>query len=130
LDSGKYKLTDINTITVPKEIFLEAKDDYKEVNLDKDETKGDKIVGTINLDSSSNIVLAVPYDKGFTVEVDGKQTKYTESIQNTITFPIKKGNHTIVITYQAPWKKAGSILSIIGLISFMILLMKQKISHK
>ena len=129
-DSGKYKLTDINIINVPKEIFLEAKDDYKEVNLDKDETKGDKIVGTINLDSSSNIVLAVPYDKGFTVEVDGKQTTYTESIQNTITFPIKKGNHTIVITYQAPWKKAGSILSIIGLISFMILLMKQKISHK
>ena len=129
-EPGKYKLKDINILSIPTDILIKAKENYQEVKIDKTATIGDQIAGSIDLDHNSNIILAVPYDKGFTVWIDGKKTNYTESIQNTITFPIEKGKHSIIITYQASWKKAGSIVSLIGIISFMLILIKQKISQK
>lgn len=129
-EPGKYKLKDINILSFSTDTLIKAKENYQEVKIDKIATKGDQIVGSTNLDHNSNIVLAVPYDKGFTVQVDGKKINYMESIQNTITFPIKKGKHSIIVTYQAPWKKIGSIVSIIGIICFTIILIKQKESQK
>lgn len=120
LSKGNYDLENITAYAIPKSKFLDAKAEVTPFKLDTKKTKGDKIIGTINVLKDENMVLALPYDKGFKVKVDGQEVKYKESIQNGITFPIEKGNHNIEIVYEAPYKDLGSLLSVIGLITFII----------
>ena len=82
----------------------------------KEETKGNKITGEIEVAEKQNLEIAIPYDEGFTILVDGKKQGYQKSLQNGMTLEIEKGKHKIEITYHSPWKKEGMILSILGIV--------------
>lgn len=120
LSKGAYDLEDITAYAIPKSKLLDEKRKVTPLKLNTKKTKGDKIVGTMNLSKDENMVLALPYDKGFKIKVDGEEVTYQESIQNGITFPLKKGNHNIEIIYEAPYKNLGSLLSLIGIMIFII----------
>ena len=129
---GLYELEEISIYAVEKDIFLTQKENFEELTLDRDKTKGDTIYATVNLKEEKNVVASIPYDEAFQIEVDGKEISYQKSIQNTITFPIEKGNHEIKITYHAPWKNIGIVLSIAGIILLIIVAYcdKRKINNK
>ena len=83
-------------------------------------------MGTINTEAESKVEVAIPYDKGFTIIVDGKETKYQESMQNGITFKISKGKHKIEIVYESPWKDIASVISIIGILLWIGIIIKER----
>ena len=111
-----YKLGDISVVAIPKSILEDRQEEIIPVKIDKEKTSGDKIIGEIEVEQLQNIEIAIPYDKGFTILVDGKKTNYQKSIQNGMAFKINKGKHKIVITYESPWKKEGMIISIFGIV--------------
>lgn len=121
-----YKLGNIKIYAIPKNLLTERKETITPVKIDHKKTKGDKIVATINVQEKSNVEIAIPYDKGFTIKVDGKETKYQKSIQNGITFKISKGKHNIEIIYEAPWKNIASIISIIGILLWIGIIIKER----
>ena len=73
-----------------------------------------------------HVEVAIPYDKGFTITVDGKETKYQESIQNGIIFKIPKGKHKIEMIYKSPWKDIASMISIIGILLWIGIIIKER----
>lgn len=111
-----YKLRDIEIISIPLDAIAERKKEIIPLEIDNKKTKGDNIVGTIEVKKKSNVEVSIPYDKGFNIKVDGKKTKYKESIENTMSFEIAKGKHKIEITYESPWKKIGVVLSLLGIL--------------
>ena len=113
-------LGNIEIYAIPKKSLMNRKEEITPIKIDYKKTKGDKIVGTINVEEESNIEVAIPYDNGFTIKVDGKEIKYQESIQNGITFKIPKGKHKIEMIYEAPWKRLGAILSLLGILGITI----------
>lgn len=122
-----YKLGNIEIYAIPKKSLMNRKEEITPIKIDHKKTKGDKIVGTINVEEESNIEVAIPYDNGFTIKVDGKEIKYQESIQNGITFKIPKGKHKIEMIYEAPWKRLGAILSLLGILGFLGITIRKKV---
>ena len=78
--------------------------------------------GTINLPASGYLATTLPYDRGYTVTVDGQPQPYEKVNKAFLGLPLSEGLHTITITYQAPFKLPGLICSLLGVLLFLCLL--------
>ena len=87
--------------------------------IDKDNTYGDYINGTINVEENGYFILSIPYDKGFNIKLDNKEIDYELVDTSFIGFEINKGNHTISINYTAPFSNIAKFISIIGVIIYI-----------
>lgn len=70
----------------------------------------------------------IPYDKGWTIHVDGKKIKYDKVFDTFIGFDLKEGTHKITFSYWPPGLTLGFILSsmsLFGCIFFMYSFKKQ-----
>ncbi|MGE5455936.1 MAG: YfhO family protein [Ignavibacteriales bacterium] len=119
---GHFEIQDIKLHTLDYNLVKEIVNNVDPFIVDSSKTKGDKIVGTINISKDGYFATTIPYDEGFTILVNGKETKYEKVNKAFIGFPINKGQYNIEISYRAKGFNIGSILSIIGIISFMILM--------
>lgn len=79
-----------------------------------------KIEGNINVSNDGYFNLSIPYDKGFNIKVDGRNIDYELINTAFIGFRINKGYHSIVITYTPPYAKIASLISLIGVIIFIV----------
>ena len=94
--------------------------------IDIENTKGDKIYGTIDVSESGHFVLSIPYDEAFKIKVDGKKQEFSKVNDVFIGFPLEKGNHKIEIIYKAPWKNVGAVVSIFSLLLLGIMIYSDK----
>ena len=122
---GYYKLEDIKIYTIDKNVLLQKQNEITSATIKRENIKQDEITGTIS-GTKGEVLTTIPYDEGFKVEVDNKEVPYKKSIQNTISFEVEKGLHTFTITYQAPWKNVGIILSLTGIILWLGFILKEK----
>ena len=87
--------------------------------IDKNKSDHDTITGNINTFEDSYFTASIPYDKGLVVKVDSKMVKYELTNGAFIGFPLKKGKHTIEISYIPQGYYLGLIVSVMGLLSFV-----------
>lgn len=120
---GTYYISDMEVYLLDYEDITNLNENVDEFIFDKDKTKGDNIVGNIDVTKDGYFNMSIPYDKGFNVYVDGKQTEYKETNIGFIGFKIAEGHHDIKITYKAPFRNISSILSMIGLVSSILLIL-------
>lgn len=120
---GKYIISNIETYEINYNDIKKIKQTHDEFKINKKETKGDIIKGTINVTKESSYFnLAVPYDEGYNIYVDGNKTPYEKTNTAFIGFKIDKGFHNIEIKYTSPWLNIGKIVSIIGIITLIPIL--------
>ena len=103
-------------------------------NKNIDALKGERMSGNnvlkgdIEVRDDGYFVTSIPFDKGFKVRLDKKEIAYEKVNTAFVGFPIKKGHHTIEITYQMPGKRAGVMISILSLLIGATLYLKRKVS--
>lgn len=68
----------------------------------------DTMAGSIQVKQDGWFVLAVPYDTGFHVTVDGKETAYSRTDTDFLGFPITQGEHRSASPIQLRWQKPAS----------------------
>ena len=114
LDSGDYDVKNVEAyVGQTKQTFS-----YHTFQTDWKRTKGNRIEGTVKGMADGYFVTSVPYDKGFTVKVDGHTVK-TEKVNKVfLGFRIGAGTHHVKITYHAPGKRAGMLVSVVGIFLF------------
>ena len=83
--------------------------------LDHNQMGGDSMSGDISVQQDGWFVLSLPYDNGFHILVDGKQTEYFRTDSDFIGFPIAGGTHQISVSYRAPGLSEGILCSKIGI---------------
>ena len=118
---GHYEIENIQMYTLDYQNITDAVSKVDPFLFDKDKTKGDTIVGTIDVTNDGYLATTIPYDKGFQVKVDGKEIEYEKVNTTFLGFPITKGKHKIEITYHSPLLNIGCLISFIGFIGFGIL---------
>lgn len=123
---GTYNISNIEVYLLDYEDITNLNNNVDEFKFNMDKTKGDNIVGSIDVTKDGYFNMSIPYDKGFNIYVDGKKTEYKETNVGFIGFKIAEGHHDIKITYKAPFRKISSIISVIGLISFILLFIYEK----
>lgn len=87
--------------------------------IESNNTKGDKIIGTIEVQKDSYFMITIPYDRGFNILVDNEKVVYEKVDEAYIGFPITEGLHSIEIEYHVPYKAIAYLLSSLGIISFI-----------
>lgn len=117
---GKYVISNINLHSLDYSYIIDYVDSVDEFMIDKEKTKGDKVVGSINVSENGYFVLSIPYEeKGFTIYVDDKVTPYEKINDTFIGFEINEGFHNIKIIYTSPYLLEGMIISICGYMIFI-----------
>ena len=117
---GEYNLSDFEVYAIDYVHLEKAIQNISKFIVNKDNTRGDVIEGTINVVDDGYFMLTIPHDSGFTIKVDNEEVKYEKVDYSFIGFPIKEGNHVIRIEYHSPLKNLASVTSIIGVIGFIL----------
>lgn len=114
LDSGDYDVKNVEAyVGQTKQTFS-----YHTFQTDWKRTKGNRIEGTVKGMADGYFVTSVPYDKGFTVKVDGHTVKTEKVNKAFLGFRIGAGTHRVKITYHSPGKRAGMLVSVVGIFLF------------
>lgn len=118
---GTYEIDDIHLSLLDYQVIKDQVNTVDAWNVEKQDAKGNTITGDINVKNDGYFVTSIPYDKGFTVYLDGKKISYEKINKAFLGFPISKGKHTVKLVYQAPFLDVGIIGSTIGMGLFAIL---------
>lgn len=113
--AGKYNISNIHIYTMDN-IFPNQQSTS---NLQYSKTNS-SFIATATAAKPSYVITSFPYDKGFSVLIDGKKVK--SEIVNTafLGFKVPKGKHIIQIKYTSPYYNLGKKVSLIGLILLTI----------
>lgn len=75
---------------------------------------GQVFSGFIEMEQDGYFVTSIPYKDGYSIYVDGEKTDAQKVNTAFIGFELKKGGHSIEITYTAPGFWAGMALSLLS----------------
>ncbi len=144
LDLGDYKANDRLKISTPDKdagrlTIIPATMDYEVLDqtmtslgenpLNVTEFSDGRVVGEVDVEGEfTTLFTSIPYEKGWTVTVDGQKTEYKGFYDAFIMIPLEKGHHSIEFTYKAPGLRLGLIISILAILSLVCLTIIQK--HK
>ena len=86
--------------------------------------KKGKLIGDITTDEDGYLFFSIPYEKGYSAKIDGINTDLCMYRNTFIMIPIKRGTHSVELTYHTPGFYTGllfSALSIMCLITELVL---------
>ena len=144
LESDFSKMREDTTINLPlmmlaavvmngSEDCMDDLDYYEPLNLDSLVAKRKECTATdfkgsstgftakIDLPSTKMIFFSVPYSKGFTAKVDGKESRIYKANLCMMALKVPEGKHAIVFEYFPPGLKTGSWISLVGLLLLMLI---------
>lgn len=87
------------------------------------------VCGNINLKENGLLFTTIPYDKGWSVYVDGNKVNYEKMYNTFIGIELVKGNHYIEFKYRVPGIKIGATTSIISLFCLIIYFYFKKVKN-
>ena len=73
------------------------------------------ITGRINLKTKKILFLSIPFDKGWHVTINGKETDLQRVHWGLTGLVLDKGEHKIELSFTPPYRKEGTIVSLIAL---------------
>ncbi|MEG0409178.1 MAG: YfhO family protein [Bacilli bacterium] len=84
------------------------------------------ITATITItDTNKMAMTSIPYDPGWTVKVDGKETPIKIVNLGLIGFDLSEGVHSIEMIYTPPGLKIGVIISLISLMVLILIKLRK-----
>lgn len=89
-------------------------------------TNNSVLSGTITTNTDSTLLITIPYQKGFTIYVDGKKTPYYPILDTFIGISLDGTKHTIKITYIPRGFVIGFVLSLFSLLLSIIYIQNKK----
>lgn len=86
----------------------------------------DYVSGQINLTEDKILLLAIPYDGGWSARVDGEEQELLQANIMFSALALKAGEHTVELTYTTPGLRLGVLLSLAGLVSLPAIVMYRR----
>lgn len=123
-------LEDLSVYCQPMDQYETQIQALKENVLEDVRLDNNRVTGDITLEKDKILCLMIPYDKGWTAYVDGKETKITRANTMYMALPLSKGEHTVELRYTTYGLKTGLVISLIGLAGFAIILIYYKKHRK
>lgn len=85
------------------------------------------INGTIDVKDDNKVLFtSIPYEKGWTVKVDGKKVKAQKLYNTFLGVKLKEGKHKVEFEYSTPGLKLGTSISIISIVLMILYLKHEK----
>lgn len=84
------------------------------------------ISGKLNLDDAGRLILSIPYEKGWTITVNGVEKEPQMFGESLIALDLEAGEYDIALAYVPQGRNAGLTVSILSIILFIVLTIKNK----
>lgn len=115
-EKGTFILDDLEIWCQPMDHYAEQIEALRAESLDNVETNWRGLTGTISVSKDKFLCFSIPYDKGWTVYVDGKKAKLVQANIGFMGVELPTGDHDIELKYWPPGLTMGIVLSGIGLV--------------
>ena len=125
-NTGVYTYDKLRVVSQPVQGIEEKTVKLGEDALENVKMGTNEITGDISVSEKKALVLSVPYSKGFTAYVDGKETNLQKANTMFMALELEPGSHEIRLTYCTPYLKAGMLLSVLGLVIYVMLVFRKK----
>ena len=89
---------------------------YEGADIRLEVTSDSCVAGTLNAENSGYLFLSIPYEKGWTAQVDGIETEILQTDAGFVSIPVGAGEHSFTFTYQVPYMQEGAFVSILSLL--------------
>ena len=120
--AGIYNISGFEAFVMDGDALRSAMENKDAFIIETEDPIGDTLSGSIDVRKDGWFNITIPYDKNFTFLVDGEKVDYYRTDLAFMGFPIKAGKHTIEMTYNAPLKKEGRLVTFAGIAAVSILL--------
>ena len=87
-----------------------------------DPKRDSMLTGSIEVPEDGMVMLAIPFEKGWSVYLDGMKQEIKRADYGFIAFQTPEGSHEIKVVFEAPLFKTGVIVSMISSIKFISML--------
>lgn len=124
LKENDIDISDLKAYYVDIEKINQTIETLKKEKLNYEINKN-KIHGTITT-KGGTLLITLPYEKGFTIKVNGNKVKYEKVLDSLIGIDLERGTHEITIEYKQPGLEIGIIISTLSIITTIIYVRKQK----
>ncbi|WP_422122493.1 YfhO family protein [Planococcus sp. X10-3] len=125
LRQGTYELTGLTVYEEPYDVLRTASAEAAEDN--RFEWNGSRIHADFNnADNEEFIVLPVPYEVGWTAEINGEQAEVLEANYAFMAVPAMPGRNDITFTYRPPHFWKSLLISVVSLVGGVVYLWKRR----
>ena len=80
-----------------------------------DNFASDHISGRINPINAGILVFSIPFNQGWQLKIDDKETPLMRANFGMLAAPVSSGPHTVKLDYQLPGQRTGILMGAIGL---------------
>ena len=129
----KDRLVLTNLIVDEKDSKILTLNNSRDIEFDEFKIKhfeNSEIKGSINSKQNSILFFSIPFDKGWEIEVNGKDVNIFKVNIGFIGIPIKKGLNKIELKYTPPLLKLGIFISIFTLLGCIFFLYRENSRKK
>ena len=95
----------------------------KQDGIELDKTPTSSLSGKITLSKDGYIATSIPYDKGWTVKVDGKKCETFALGEGLIGVPATKGEHRVEFSFTPRGFTLGLILSLLSIVVIVLFIL-------
>ena len=119
-DADETQKVSAEAYVLNEEVLSQAVEILSQEHLENVQMDSTHISGDLHLEEAGRLILSVPYEKGWTVWIDGEKTEPEVFGDALMAFDLEAGEHTIKMHYVPDgWKigvlvSAGSVLLLLG----------------
>lgn len=115
-EASEVDFTDVEIYRFDNERFIKEFNEKHMTKWTPTEVESTRIEGNIKQVAGKNyMVTSIPYNSGWSVEVDGKEVVSDKVFDALLAFELPEGDHRIVLTFRHPGLLLGGIISLISL---------------
>ncbi|MBR0403966.1 MAG: YfhO family protein [Eggerthellaceae bacterium] len=78
------------------------------------------VTGSVSADSPGVLFTTIPYDKGWSIEVNGTKVDPKLAFGSFIALDVDSGDNRVVMSYTPPGLLIGAVVSLVALIAYII----------
>ena len=123
-DFEKIELTDTNTLVSASnfnfEIYKEITDKLKQDTLQITNFNHADIKGKISLQKTKMLFFTIPFDKGWKIKVNNKESSLLRINYGFTGVVLPKGDHTIELYYVPQYSKLTNTVSLLTIVGFWL----------
>lgn len=122
-----------NAYTISEKIFEKGYKTLSDSQMLIESFEDTYISGRVTAKSDCILYTSIPYDKGWSIIIDGEEIKKDEMIKlggGLLAARLGKGNHNVEFTYEAPGFKAGLMISFVTALIIIALVLINKLRNK
>ena len=126
LSPGNYKFDQMSLITVKKKDTFSKLNKLQQNKATDISYKENQFQASFQTKKDQMLCVTIPYSKGWSAKVDGKETKIYKANGMFMAVPMTKGVHKVEMNYVTPGLKIGAMISAAGWIMLIILALLQR----